>query len=120
MSSLTKFGSRARSIGQKTTGGICNIGQKLSGVALRLTPALTTFNPALGAAAAAVGGIAGGVSRIAGAAEYVLDGRNSVASAARNIQADAAAVKQAYGMGRAAVSSALERRRFFFIRSWYK
>jgi type IV secretory pathway TrbL component len=111
MSSLTKFGSRVRALGQKITGGIRNIGQKISGVALRLAPALTAFNPALGAAAAAVGGIAGGVSRIAGAAEGVLDGRNSMASAARNIQAEAAAVKQAYGMGRAAVSSALERRR---------
>ena len=112
MSSLTKFGSRVRTLGQKITGGIRNIGQKISGVALRLAPALTAFNPALGAAAAAVGGIAGGVSRIAGAAEGVLlDGVHSVASAARNIQAEAAAVRQAYGMGRAAVSSALERRR---------
>jgi hypothetical protein len=111
MSSLTKFGVRVRSIGQKITGDIRNIGQKISGVALCLVPGLTAFNLALGAVVAAVGGIAGGVSRIAGAAEGVLDGRNSVASATRNIQAEAAAVKQAYGAGRAAVSSALERRR---------
>ncbi len=111
MSSLTKLDSRVRTIEQKITGGIRNIGQKVSGVALRLTPALTAFNPALGAATAAVGGIAGGVSRIAGVAEGVLDGRHSMASAARNIQAKAAAVKQAYGAGKAVVSSALERRR---------
>ncbi len=110
MSSLTKFGSRVRALGQKITGGIRNIGQKNSGVALRLAQTLTTFNPAIGAATAAVGGIAGGISQIAGAAEGVLDGRNSVASAARNMQAKAAAVKQAFGMGRADVSSAIERR----------
>jgi hypothetical protein len=111
MSSLTKFGSRVRTIGQKITGGIRNIGQKISSVALRLVPGLTAFNPALEAAAAAVGGIAGGVSRIAGAAEGVIEGRHSISSAAKNIQTEAAAIKQAYGMGRAAVSSALERRR---------
>ena len=83
MSSLTKYGSRIRAIGQKITGGIRNIGQKISGVALRLVPGLTAFNPALGAAAAAVGGIGGGVSRIVGDAKGVIDGRYSVASAAK-------------------------------------
>ncbi len=111
MSSLAKFGVRVRSVGQKIMGGIRNIGQKISGVALRLVPGLTAFNPALGAAAAAVGGISRGVSRVAGTAEGVRVGRHSVASAAKNIQTEAVAVKQAYGMGRAALSSALERRR---------
>jgi hypothetical protein len=103
MSSLTKFGSRVRTIGQKITGGIRNIGQKISGVALHLVPGLTALNPA-------VGGIAEGVSRIAGAAKGALDGRHSVASAAKNIQTETATVRQAYGAGRAAVSTALERR----------
>ncbi len=76
-----------------------------------MAPGFTAFNPALGAAAAVVGGISGGVSRIAGAAEAVLDDMQSVASAARNLQAEAAAVKQAYGAGRAVVYAALERRR---------
>ena len=112
MSTLTKFGSRVRTIGQKITGGIRNIGSKISSVALRLVPGLTAFNLALGVAAAAVGGIAGGVSRIAGAAEGVTEGRHSNSSAAKNIQTEAAAVnKQAYGARRAAVFSALERRR---------
>jgi hypothetical protein len=59
MSSVSKFGIRLRSLGQKITGGVRNIGQKISSVALRLTPGLAAINPALGAAAAAVGGIAG-------------------------------------------------------------
>ena len=100
-----------RSIGQKITGGIRNIGQKIYGVALRFVPDLTAFNPTLGTSAVAVGGIAGGVSRIARVAEGVQEGRHSMAAAARNIQAEAAAEKQAYGARRAAVSSALERRR---------
>ncbi len=93
MSSRTKFRSRVRAIGQKIMGGIRNIGQQISGVALRLVPGLAAFDLAFGVVSAAVGGIVGGVSRIVGAPKGVLDGRHSVVSAARNIKAEAAAVK---------------------------
>ncbi len=110
-STMTKFGQRIRSIGQKITGGVRNIGQKISNVALRLTPALTAINPMLGAAAASVAGISGGVSRIAGSAQDAIEGRVNLRDAVGNIKQQAMAVKQAYGEGKTAVSSALERRR---------
>ena len=56
-SPMTKFGQRIRSIGRKVTRGVRNIGQKISTVALRLTPALAAINPMLGAATASVAGI---------------------------------------------------------------
>ena len=111
MSSLTKFGSRIRTIGLKITGGVRNIGQKILSIAMRLTPGLTAINPALGAAAASIAGILGGVSRIAGAVEDAIDGRMNFKDAVGNIKQQAMAVKQAYGEGKSAVSSALERRR---------
>ena len=111
MSSVTKFGVRLRTLGQKITGGVRNIGQKISSVTLRLTPGLTAINPALGAAAAAVGGIAGGVSKIAGIAEHTLEGKLGVRDAVGSVQQQVAAVKSAYNQGRSAVSSALERQR---------
>ncbi len=97
MSSLTKFGSRVSSIGQKITRGVRNIGQKIYGIAMRLTPGLTAINPMLGAATASIAGISGGVSRIARAAEDATRGRMNFKDAIRNIKQQVTAVKQAYG-----------------------
>jgi len=110
-SSMTKFGQRIRSIGQKITGCVRNIGQKISNVAIRLTPALAAINPMLGAASASVAGISRGVLRIAGAAQDAIEGRVSLKDTVGNIKQQAMAVKQAYGEGKTVVSSALERRR---------
>jgi len=60
MSSLTKFGSRLRAIGQKIIGGVRNMGQKISGIAMRLTPGLATITPTLGAATTSIAGLSGG------------------------------------------------------------
>jgi len=108
---MTKFGRRLKSIGQKVSHVVRSIGQKVSSVAMRAAPALTMINPELGAAAVAVGGIAGGVSRAAGAAEDALTGRATVSDAIQSVKNQVSAVKTAYGQGKAAVSSALERRR---------
>ncbi len=78
---------------------------------MRLTPGLAAINPALGAAAAAVGGIAGCVSRIAGVVQDAIEGRMNFKDAVGNIKQQTMAVTQAYGEGKSAVSSALERRR---------
>ena len=109
--SMTKFGRRLKSIGQKVSHAVRSIGQKVSSVAMRAAPALSMINPELGAAAAAVSGIAGGVSRAPGAAEDVLAGRATVSDGVQSVRNQVAAVKTAYGQGRSAVSSALERRR---------
>jgi hypothetical protein len=111
MSSLTKFGSRVRSIGQKITGSVRNVGQKIYGIAMRLTPGLAAINPMLGAATVSIAGISGGVSRIAGAAQNAIEGRMNFKDAIGNIKPQAMAVKHTYGEGKSAVSSALERRR---------
>jgi hypothetical protein len=111
MSSVTRFGVRLRTPGSKVAGGVRNIGQKISSVALRLTPGLTAINPALGAAAAAVGGIAGVISRIAGIAEHTLEGKLGLRDAVGSVQQYVAAVKSAYNQERSSVSLALEQRR---------
>ena len=78
---------------------------------MRLAPGLTDINPALGASAVSIAGISWGVLRIAGAAEDAIEGRVNLRDAVGNIKKQAMAVKQAYGEGKSAVSSALERRR---------
>ena len=108
----TKLGTRVRQIGQKIVHGVRTIGSKVSSVALRAAPALAAIDPRLGAAAAAVGGVAGGVAGLAGVADNVLSGKESVsADTVNSIKSEAAAVRTAYGQGRAAVGSMLERRR---------
>ena len=96
MTSVTKFGVHLRSLGQKITGGVRNIGQKISSVALRLTTGLTAINPALEVAAAAFRGLAGGVSTFAGIVEHTVEGKLGVRDAVGSVQQQVADVKSTY------------------------
>ena len=78
---------------------------------MRLATGLTVINQALGVSAASIAGISRGVSRIAGATEGAIEGRMNFKDVVGNIKKQAMAVKQNYGEGKSAVSSALERRR---------
>ena len=113
---LSKFGVALRSLGEKASTTVSNLGHKVGNALLSAAPVVSAFAPGVGAGVASAGLVAKGVGQVGDWGRAALSGGGGGDMAALKgiggqIRNDARAVQQAYSAGRSGVRSALERGR---------